>query len=275
MTRSILIGCIIIIAILCFGIIYQKYTQPNSEIFLQEREKLLEEEPEIKAELPALVKEINVRNASIKSLSCERLDIKIWQNGHRFQLSGKIYSEKPINFRMTIDSIMGHEVDIGSNDKNFWYWSRRDKVPGLHYAAHPDLYKSRLKTPFNPIFLRSTLGIEELPNENFKIVENEKHIMVTYPQINASGEDVLFSVFINKDKKQIDGYLIVNKDGKTAASCEIQEYSVDIPTKILYNWNEEERIMLITLTKPQFNQTLSSQVWEMPPVRPKLDMAKD
>jgi outer membrane lipoprotein-sorting protein len=267
-------------SLLCLGGLIWKFSTSEAlpEGTLTEKRKQFSELPDAappQVELPAIVQEINARNAKVKSLACENLDIKVWQNGLRYKLTGRLYSEKPTMFRMQIDSILGSEVDIGSNDKLFWYWSRRDKNPGVHYASYADYNKTRLKTPFNPLFMRSTLGIEHLPNTNVKVTDNGKDIMLTYPRENASGQPILFSVFINKERKHVDGFLVTDMKGKTLAACEIQEYNGDIPVKILYSWYEENKVLLMTLNRPQLNATISPTMWQMPNIQPKLNMAED
>jgi outer membrane lipoprotein-sorting protein len=225
-------------------------------------------------EPPPLIKEINQRTAKIKSFSCEDVEIKVWQNGHRFKLSGRMYYEKPKNFRFEINSILGKELDLGSNEEAFWYWSRRDPNPGLHWAKHNDYAKTRLKTPFNPFFMRASLGLETLDVSDAKLVENESAMMLVYQRTNGTGQTVLYSVFINKVKKQIDGFVITDLNGKTLAACEIQEWSGDLPTKVLYTWQEEERVMLIRFNRHQLNPVISPTIWQMPNYTPKINMGE-
>jgi hypothetical protein len=280
MLRKTLIATIVILALVCGFVLYQKYfgSERLPEGTIETKRKEFSQTPDtpIKPEvdLPPLIKEINKKSAAINSLSCEDLEMKVWQGGHRYRLKGSLHYEKAANFRMEISSIMGKEVDVGSNSKVFWYWSKRDKSPGLHYASHADLNKTRLKTPFNPMFLRSTLGVEELPAKNCKIVENNKDFMLSYPRLNSSGDPIVFSVFVNKERKQIDGYVVVNKDGNTIASCEVQLYEGDVPVKILYNWREENKVMLLELNKPKINIVIAPATWEMPNYTPKINMAE-
>lgn len=270
----------ILLGLGCGYAVYHKYagTEAQPEGTIDQKRDEFSQIPDAplqpKVELPPLVKEINARSAAIKSIACDDVDMKVWQGGHRYKLSGVLYYEKPRNFRMEISSVMGKEVDVGANDQYFWYWSRRDKNPGLHYAAHADVNKTRLKTPFNPMFLRSTLGVEELPGVDCKIVETQKDYMLSYPRLNASGDPIVFSVFVNKERKQIDGYVVTNRAGKSIASCEVQQYSGDIPTKILYNWHEESRVMLLQFNRPRVNAAVGSGTWAMPNYTPKINMAE-
>jgi hypothetical protein len=225
------------------------------------------------AELPPLVQEVNRRNAAITSMACDDVEMRVWLRGHRYRLTGEIYYEKPKNFRMEISSVLGKEVDVGANAEAFWYWSRRDPEPGLHWAAHADLSKTRLKTPFNPAFLRATLGLEVFPSENVRVAERGTDLMLTYPRVGANGEALLFSVFLDKQQRRVSGYVVTDATGAAVAACEIQAYSGLLPSKILYNWCAEGRVMLMTLPNARANAAIPAGVWRMPNYTPKINMA--
>jgi hypothetical protein len=89
-----------------------------------------------------------------------------------------------------------------------------------------------------------------------------------------TGQPVLFSVLINKARKQVDGCLITDQSGKVLAASEIQQYNNGVPVKILYSWYEENRTMLMTLKNPKVNTTISGSAWAMPNYTPKSNMAE-
>src|SRR5690606_29557898 len=146
-----------------------------------------------------------------------------WHGGHRFSLNGALSYEKPFGFRFVMSSFLSKELDLGSNDEHFWYWSKRDRTPGLYWAKYEDYNKTRLKAPFNPMFMRASLGLEPIEIDVAVITESDDDIRAMYPQVDSMGNPIFFSTIINKERKEIDGYLIFNKDGTILASCEIQE----------------------------------------------------
>lgn len=227
--------------------------------------------------IPELVKKINARNESVANFSCSGVKVKVWQDGSRYRLSGELYYEKPEKFRLKISSILGDELDIGSNDELFWYWSRRDKDPGLHYAKHKDYNKTRLKSGFNPRFMMRSLGISEIViTEDTKVVETDTDLIIVYQRKNASGKPILVSIFINKEKELIDGFIVTDMDGKPQASADIQSRNQDgMPTKILYVWHTEDKALLLEFPKCQFNINISPRNWKMPNHQPQLNMADD
>jgi hypothetical protein len=224
--------------------------------------------------VPAVVHEINAKNAKVNTFVCEDLEIKLWEGGRRHRVRGEVYYEKPKNFRLILSSILGKEIDLGSNATHFWYWSKRDKEPGLHFARHEDFPKTRLKTPFNPMLMRAALGAEILDTKNCKIVENQQDIMLVYSRVSGSGRPVQFSVFVSKAKKQIDGFLLSDEFGKRLATCEIRERKGDVPVEVMFTWHEENRVMLMRFNGPKVNGPVNARHWTMPAYSPKIDMAE-
>lgn len=218
---------------------------------------------------------MNTKNSGYTSFICENIDVKVWQSGQRFKLTGKMHYEKPNNFRLEIHSVLGKEIDIGSNSEVFWYWSKRDKRPGLYWAYHKDFGKTRLKTPFNPLFFKASLGLELIDKTRMSLHENNTHLMVSMLQKSALGKDVLYSVFVDKTRKVIDGFIVSSLQGKSLAAVEIQEHVGDLPGKVLYTWHEEDRIMQFSFKKGRTNVALNPSLWQMPRISPAINMAEE
>jgi hypothetical protein len=226
--------------------------------------------------VPELIQEVNQRNAAITSVACDRLLARTWERGLPFKLRGSLYYEKHLNFRMRFVSAFGEELDIGSNNDIFWYWSRRDKHPGLYYAAYEDYQRTRLKTPFNPVFLRRILGLENINVEDARLGENEEHMVVMHKEVNSMGKNINFSIFINKADKRIGGALITDMAGTPLASAEIQECTSDgLPTKIVIVWFEEDHTLVLELTNPRANVSVSDTNWSPPNRSPRINMAEE
>lgn len=274
MFKHILFG--LVFCLTCVSVIVW-WAQPARppQTLLRRQEAFTRIRPQDDNALPPVVREINTRNEAVRGLACEHMDVRVWEGGRRLRLTGKLYSEKPRHFRMEIHSVVGLEVDIGSNDQEFWYWSRRDPHPGVHYAKHEDYQKTRLKTPFDPVLLRNTLGIERLPPDCASVKETDDEVQLTYERTNAQGEPVLFSALVHKQRKEVEGYIISGRDGKILASCEIQASSGQIPTRILYSWYAEGKVVLFELNRTRLNPSFPRDCWVMPNRGPQTNMAEE
>lgn len=224
--------------------------------------------------IPALIEEFNAVNKYIATFSVADVVVKIWDNGMVFTLKGSIFYEKPQRFKMSVWSFFGDELDIGSNDEIFWYWSKRERHPTLYYAIHEDHPKTRLKTPFNPVFMRESLGLNEIDVKDAKIVESENDIMVSRQRLSGTGERILYSMFLSKVNKRVSGIVVSSLQGKPLATCEVQ-YEGAIPKRIAYDWHEEQRSLVLEFKNPVVNIALPETHWQKPKYQPQINMGEE
>jgi outer membrane lipoprotein-sorting protein len=224
---------------------------------------------------PPVIAEVNERNSKIKTFNCEDVNIRFLQKGIKLRLNGRMYYEKEKKFRFTVSSIVGQEVDVGSNATEFWFWSKRMNPASLHYAKHEDFQKTRMKTPFSPFLLMDSLGIGQLNVDVGKIVETNKSYIWVEPGVNSIGQPISRMTFINKNSKLIDGFTICNEAGNVLASGEVLEYKDGLPKQILYVWSEENLSMLMDFKNPRTNAPIDPSLFNRPDIRPQVDMGKD
>lgn len=221
-----------------------------------------------------LIEEVNARNAAVRSFRAQ-IRVRTWDGGMRFRLNGSLDYEKDRRFRMELGSLFGEELDLGSNDDVFWYWSKRDKKPGVWYARHEDFHQTRLKTPFDPMFMRSSLGFEPIPTENAEIRETDDEVLVTQKRANSVGDPILYTVCLDKATKTVGGVVVTNLSGETLAACEVASRAGSLPSKILCRWHEEDRSMEMELEDGTANVSISSDRWTMPDHDRKINMAEE
>jgi hypothetical protein len=77
-------------------------------------------------------------------------------------LSANIVAAGPKQFRLRADTIItGTEVDLGSNNEEFWFWMKRSQPPALYYSSHDKFAASAVRTvlPIEPTWLVEALGM--------------------------------------------------------------------------------------------------------------------
>lgn len=225
--------------------------------------------------LPDLVLKINQKNKSIDSFVCNNVMVETWEKGTKFRFNADFHYEKYNNFRMIFSSVFGKELDLGSNEQKFWYWSRRDKHPGVYWANHEDYQKTRLKDPFNPMFIQDSFGFNEIPQEGAQVTETDLNIFIKYDKVNSMGDPISYIIFVNKKTELINGFCIVDENGITTVTAEIQEYKNGLPSKLVYLWAEEAKVLVMNLHNPEINVHIPSSLWKMPNETPKIDMSKE
>jgi hypothetical protein len=272
MVRTALILCMCTVAVLTVAR-FIKFERPPAPRIPTEYQQI--QEQIVPTQIPPVIQVLNQRNQKITSFTCDQIAVKTWERGMRFKLNAKIYFEKTLRFRMLIQSTFGTEIDLGSNDDLFWYWSRRDPRPGLYWAKHDDYYKTRLKTPFDPMFMRDTLGLNEIDLTGAHIGETEKVMLLTYNRVNASGKPIVYTLFINKITVQIEAIMVTDTSGTPLVVAEIQRQEDGLPAKITYSWLEENRTLSLEFDKPRVNVPLVGDLWSPPDHRPIINMAEE
>jgi hypothetical protein len=83
-------------------------------------------------------------------------------------ITADIAIERPHKFRFRAGtSLLGPELDLGSNDELFWFWAQRAPQSSVFFARHDQFATSRAKQmiPIEPSWLMEALGVVEIdPN---------------------------------------------------------------------------------------------------------------
>ena len=223
-------------------------------------------------EAAALIKAINDHNTIVKTFSCDmRIEI---QTRFCVRATATVNYEKDRRLRMLVQSIAGRELDIGSNDNAFWFWSRRMDPPALYYSSYNHLNASGLKTPFNPIWLKSLLGFDRIETKNAVVCRRGENWQVTEQTKNIRGEPVLRVTILDPNKRAIVGHFIYQD--RLICSAEVFEQTeisgYNLPSRIIVRWYDENITMIWELEDQVINQPIDRGVWQMPSYRRKIDM---
>lgn len=226
-------------------------------------------------EIFGVIKSINDRNAKIQSVYIPNINIKLKQ-GVSAKVEGVLYFQKEKRFRLNVRSVLGPEMDVGSNDTHFWFWSKRMDPPHLFYAKHEDLNKTMLKTPLNPAWLLESMALGNLDSENIEVGKFKENWIIIQKRKGTSGEDVVVATLINSKNNTVMGNYLYNAQGKLIASSEILDYyqinDVYVPKHIYITWYEEGVIMEWTLERPSLNVQIPESIWQIPNMPQKVEM---
>lgn len=214
--------------------------------------------------------DFNSKNAKINSIYS---NVAISSQG--ITLNSTIFYEKKIKFRMIGKSVFGTELDIGSNDQYFWFWSRRMKPSALFYAKHEDLKNTRLRTPFNPNWMMEILGISDI-GQNCSCFNYKENLVFSEVATDNFGNIINKLKLVDKNKKTCLAHFLYDKNMNPIISAEIKEFYVVedcfLPKKIEIFWYEENIKSIWYLSEPKINSRISSDNWIVPNLSPKIDL---
>lgn len=238
----------------------------------------LEQRTEMKIlppEIHPVLKIVNERNEKIKSFVCEDIDVRIQRDGSFYKLDGVMMYEKDRNFKLKVSSFFGTELDMGSNDKQFWVWSKRMKPKStMFFADHDDLYKTRLRTPFVPLWIMSALGYRVIDPDEVTYTETDKYLILSRNVVSPTGQPLIKKAYIDKKTNLIVAYYLYDMSGTEITVTQIA-YSGNLPKRIYMRWNEENVIMDFTFNNPRTNISINPKNFKLPNYKNKIDMARD
>ena len=248
----------------------------TDELYLANTPIISEIAPEEENKVESVILNINERSNLIRNFGCD-IEIQIDDGKRIVRLRADLDYEKPIRFRMKTRSVLGSESDLGSNDNIFWFWSKRMNPPALHWALHTDLHKTRLKTPFNPMWIMESLSLGKV-NEKADLRKTDKYWALTERRVNTMGQLVNKMTLIDPQKERIMGHYLFER-GQMVASTEIKEWTtvggVSVPQKLVIIWHDEDVKLQWNLVNIRINTPIDSRRWQMPDRSYKIDMGND
>lgn len=224
-----------------------------------------------------IIDEINKDRNQIKNFQSDVTVIA--KKDRTVKTNGRIYFDKPTNFRLMLSSFTGSEIDVGSNSKYFWYWSYRDSPSALYYSEHINISKSKLKTPFNPEWLISVIGLNEIKYKNAN-VDSYNGLWRIVKSENYQGRLVLTCILIDPIKKIIIGASVYDAgSGNCISASEITSFQsvngFQVAKSITIIWYEENVSLNLIFNYPQINSSINPKFFEMPNLTPKINMGND
>lgn len=256
--------------------LYFLNTPKKESIYLSPTDQISQEEkPKPSHEIFQIIEEINARNAIIDSLYLQAASIKMQQNKLSVNVSGQLAMQKQKYLRLIVwHRLSGKEMDIGSNDSYFWFWSKRMNPPILHYAKHEDLNKTMLRTALNPNWLMESLNVQEISTENIEILKYKDYWAIVQPRLGISGEQVRCMILIDPVQKVVLGRYLYNAKERMIACAEYQDFENYLPRKMQMIWHEENIVLNWDLTCLKVNTQINPSFWMMPNIKNKIDMGK-
>jgi hypothetical protein len=227
--------------------------------------------PEVRAQVTSatptsgeLVASLNASASKVQSVGVRYLDIDCAQGSQSVGLRGWMYCQKPKSFRMTAELAGNTEVDMGSNDQEFWYWIRRNEPPYLFHCSHEEFAKGqvRLQVPFQPEWIMEALGMAEYdPAKPYQVVANKNTVELIEPAVLPQGQHVnKVTVFTrNQNGLQVTGHVLrdsQNKEICTATVLRSQQDAatgVTLPKVVELKWEAEHLKMQLHMQNASVN----------------------
>jgi hypothetical protein len=238
--------------------------------------------PAFLTEVPSakdLVAHLNQRTAAITSLESHEVELDLKSEAQSGTVHGDLYCQKPRNFRLRahMPALGKPLADIGSNDREFWYWFD-DKPPDLYHCSYADLAQKsvRLPLPLHPDWMLEALGIgapapvgtdeeERARNRSLKVEKQDNRYLDLYERtVSLQGQPVVKITRLNNfnatgTTPQVVGYYLYDGANHLICKAGVTKVQYDkrsgmlVPQRIEFTWPDMKLSMVMTLDKIAVN----------------------
>lgn len=112
--------------------------------------------------LAQVIEVVNANNGRIESFSTQNASLS--SPGLGPTLRANVALQRPRSLRMRADFMSSPEIDLGSNEQGFWFWTKRGEPPAVYWCRHESYATSpaREMIPIEPLWLVDALGLAVL-----------------------------------------------------------------------------------------------------------------
>jgi hypothetical protein len=193
------------------------------------------------------------------ALQCTNLAIDCKANGQAVGLGGSMICQKPRNFRLQAKVLSQPAVDIGSNDKEFWYWISKNEPPHLFHCSYEALERGvNIPFPFQPDMVVSALGLAEHdPAKKYQLNVAKNYIELIEPATSAQGQPIQKVTVFNRTEAappvpQVIAHVLKDAKGNIICKATIRRVTdARWPQEMIFNWPAQNIEMKLQMNNLQ------------------------
>ena len=234
-----------------------------------------------------IVAYLNQNARSVQSVQFTDARISVKQP-KAFGASAMVHYQKPKNFRLTVDAVGLSQADIGSNDKEFWFWLKQES-PTLYRCSYEDLPRLRnLSLPLQPDWIAEGLCLQEFgPANSYTMRTVGEGIELVSQTTSPQGQPMQKVTTIaatGPNRGRIVKQQLRTAQGQEVWSAEVKEYHNPqrtgghiIPRKLTLRSTAEKMEIDFMLEGCRVNSIQPGQtrdLFAVPPIKPEVDLAR-
>jgi hypothetical protein len=237
---------------------------------------IVKDQPAAPPTVEALVAYLNANAQRVppgQALNCTNVTIDINAEGQgQVGIMGMMQCQAPRNFMLSGMALGKPVVEVGSNDKEFWFWSSQINPPYLYHCSYDKLAQGvKVPFPFQPDMVLSALGLSAYDatkqySMQFTPPDNRgrKFIELTERGLSPENKPIQkITVFnagaVTVPNPQVVAHILKDEKGNVICSASIrsaQRVGGDngpiIPQMVDFNWPEQKMKMTMRIYGPKF-----------------------
>ncbi|MSR57155.1 MAG: hypothetical protein EXS05_05740 [Planctomycetaceae bacterium] len=193
-----------------------------------------------------------------------------------FKVNARLAIEAPRNFRLVASSVVGEEVDFGSNTDQFWFWARQAESKNIIVAYHDEdtLREREFPIPFQPDWIMEALGV--MPLDAAEIREEpgppgSRTVYLISDATSPQGQLVQKVTVVDICHGIVREHQLRDSEGQLIASARMSRHRLDpvsqtvLPRQVDLDWPRANMGLTMFLGTVITNpQRLPEQMWQVP-----------
>ena len=224
-------------------------------------------------EAATLIERWNANASRIASLEAHpTITIGSLSGGDRAVVKGDMAVERPRNFRLLLEApVSGRpEADLGSNDREFWFWSHRNnRDKAIYVCEYDEAGASPLAATMQPDWIVEAMGLrtirpEEAAGATIKADPNGLDTILTVRRRGPRGETLIKETVIETATGRIKEHRLYGVEGRGSrpvllASARISKVQqvrapappgepssepVTLPQSVRLTWHQQQKFVM-------------------------------
>src|SRR5579863_6132704 len=223
-----------------------------------------------------VVGHLNENSRRIKAWKTDRATISTrGKAGIPITVGATIAVESPRNFRLIAHSPISNEVDLGSNQDEFWFWNKNNEEKHVFHARHDVLArKRRFPIPFQPDWIIEAMGVIDIDPDEVTMQPGPSGSNTVYlwaDRVSPQGFKIRKLTVVDTCRGIVREHALYDTRGQLIARAILRAHTrdtksqVDIPMQINLEWPQAQLAMTMTLADIEVNPTrIRPAVWTIP-----------
>jgi hypothetical protein len=196
-----------------------------------------------------------------------------------------LFVQQPRNLRLIAGhSIAGKQIDIGSNDREFWLYAKPQPGDNFFYCTHEDFAKGQaaLPIPFDTEWVMQALNMHSYPDPTtgqYTVETKGREYVLTQRTATRNGTPITKVTVFNYDNQDgrlpvVSRHRVQDDRGQVLAAAEIRKTKVkelgtdkatgkparvQVPTEVTLEWPQQRFRMDLTLGDERVNEDLGDR----------------
>jgi hypothetical protein len=243
--------------------------------------------PVPKVQPEQLVNYLNQQAATLRTVEYSDVVLSATENGRDYPTlrDCKLAAARPRNFRLVCGTLVtSQELDLGSNDREFWVYAKRLDGPNYFFCSHEDYTKRAVNfpVPFDPDWVMMALGMSPYdPNARYTVEADERRQVYWLRQETTTrqGQPVTKTTAFNVDYQRgrrpvVRGHQILDANKAVVCTADVRAVKtiplgpdpaggekkfIQVPTRVVLEWPQQKFVMDLELRGEAVNEDLSDR----------------